>query len=297
MSSKRRENPVSPSAGGGSVAASNALDSRDIVLRLEKLVREAAKEISLYQDLYGHDPRVKSLSDFEKLPIVNKDTFTKLGDVSKTVCDPWDMVGPFAPWKAEGNRFPLPVLHDDTDEESLIERLRWIMQYIGSKTSERIAFLVSHRHQYGAAELVDLLIYLRFQCQIFQVTRQPRGHLARLLKEAGAATVFVGAEPELLPEEWPESISTIVTFNHPKELKGKFRHFDILHLDEIPLLAVRQQPNPYTWLQDHFYLEESAIKTLIVTTLSHVFGPFIRYDTGIRARLNGHNLFLADDLV
>lgn len=295
MSSKRTENPVSRSAAGGSVAARKALDSKDIVLRLDKLVREAAKDISLYQALYEKNPRIKSLSDFEKLPIVNKDTFMKLGDVSKTVCNPWDMVGPFAPWNAEETRFPLPVLHDDTDEESLIERLRWIMQYIGLQTSERIAFLVSPPHQYGAAELVDLLIYLRFQCQIIQVTRRPRGHLARLLKEAGVATVFVGAERELLTEEWPESVNTIVTFNHPKELKGDFRHFDILHLDEIPLLAVRQYPNAYTWLRDHFYLEESSLGTLIVTTLSHRFGPLIRYDTGTRARLNGDNLFLADD--
>lgn len=296
MSSKRTENPVSRSAGGGSVVARNALDSRDIVLRLDKLVREAAKDISLYQDLYGHDPRVKSLSDFEKLPIVNKDTFRKLGDVGRAVRDPWKMEGPIAPWNSQRNRFPLPVLHDENDEKSLIERLLWIMECVGVGTTERITFLVSPAHQYGAAELVDLLIYVGFQCQIIQLTRQSSRDMATTLKEVSAAMVFAAAEPELFPQEWPQSVRTIVTFNHPKELRGEFRHFDILHLDEMPLLAVRQYPHAYTWLQDHFYLEESPNETVIVTTLCHHFEPFIRYDTGIHARVDGHDLFLLEDL-
>ena len=296
MSSKRTENPVSRSAGGGSVAARNGLDSKDIVLRLDKLVREAAKDISLYEGLYEKKPRIKSLSDFEKLPIINKDTFTKLGDVSKTVCDPWDMVGPFAPWNAEGKRFPLPILHDENDEKTLIERLLWIMECIGVGRTERLTFLVSPLHQYGVAELVDLLIYVGFQCQIIQLTRQSSRDMPTTLKEAGAAVVFAAAEPGLFPKEWPLSVRTIVTFNHPKKLKGEFRHFDILHLDEMPLLALREQPGPYAWLEDHFYLEESPNETVIVTSLCHHFEPFIRYDTGIHARVDGRDLFLLEPL-
>ncbi len=297
MSQKRTQNSDPPAANQKLFLGSKTLNLREIIKRLHNLVSEAASKIPMYQALYGKTPSIKTLTDFRQLPIINRQTFAELGDVSKAVSDPWDIVGPYAPWNAERNRFPLPVLHNDTDEEGLIERLSWIMEYIGFERSERITFLVSPPHQYGVAELADLLIYLGFQCQIIQVTHQPRGNLRRLLNEAGVVKFFVAAEPELLAEEWAEGVSAIVTFNHPRDLKGQFRHFDILHLDEIPLLAVRQQPIPYAWLQHHFYFEESVIGTLIVTTLGHDCGPLIRYDTGIRARLNGHKLFLPDDLI
>lgn len=171
------------------------------------------------------------------------------------------------------------------------------MECIGAGRTERLTFLVSPPHQYGVAELADLLIYVGFQCQVIQLTRQSSRDMRTTLKEASVAIVFAAAEPKLLPEEWPQSVRIVATFNHPKELRGEFRHFDILHLDETPLLALRKQPGPYAWLKDHFHLEESPNETLIVTTLSHRFEPFIRYDTGIHARVDGHNLFLVDGLI
>lgn len=91
---------LKPSSSLGNVklrSAGKASVQTSMVDRLHKLVVEAAAEIPLYTDLYGQNPRVDSLSDFRRLPIINKQSFARLEDVSKTVCNPWDMVGPFAP--------------------------------------------------------------------------------------------------------------------------------------------------------------------------------------------------------
>ena len=119
--------------------------------RLHRLVVEAASNIPMYRAVYGENPSINTLADFEQLPITNIETFAQLGDVSKAVRNPWEMFTSFVPWNTDQLRFPLSVLHSKNDEKSLVDRLNWIMEFVGLQKNERIVFLVSPPYQYGAA--------------------------------------------------------------------------------------------------------------------------------------------------
>lgn len=114
-----------------------------------------------------------------------------------------------------------------------------------------------------------------------------------ILSDTNTSTLFLATEiEEFFLKSIPEHLEILITFNHRSKINGKFRHFDILHLDEIPLIAVQEKVKPYVWPQDHFYIEESNNKTLLITTFYQDLSPFIRYDTGLQGTVRREGLYL-----
>lgn len=115
---------------------SNPKKLEETLQRLIKLVIDSATHIPMYRKLYGGILKLQSLSDYERLPITNWYTYTQNKDVIKIVKNPWNMMGVLCPWNMENSHYPPVIPYSNLDEEYILDRCKWIVEYIGIKKEE-----------------------------------------------------------------------------------------------------------------------------------------------------------------
>lgn len=267
-----------------------------VTCQLEKVVFNASNNISMFRNLYGENISIKSIDDFRNLPITSRSDYACLQDVSEVVTEPWDMAAPVAPWNWQSSKFPLPVLHSSQEELSLEERTKYLMDQMGLGGGQVLTLLVDTRQIYAASDFADILIYLGnlgYPCQMLLLDSEPEKVINQRLTKVRAESLFLFSDRELGGQALPSCIRQVVSFNFRQKPKGCFQHLDVFHLDEIPLIAVNTGDGRYRCPDGHFFFEKSDKGTLLITTLKQDFAPFIRYDTGFKATIDG-NFFRLD---
>ncbi len=267
------------------------MDSRTAIPQLQRVVSYVGN-IPIFRDIYPQKPQLNSIEDFQRLPLTSRATYARLGRLSDAVQNPWDMTGSLSPWDCNGPCFPTTVLQGAEDEQSLQERAQFLLRQMGLDKKERVTFLTGPHQIYAASELAEILIYLDHPCQIVPVGRNSADSFRENLSPHEPRTVFLCLDASANMPELPASIRNVATFNLRTGLAGPFRHYDILRLDEIPLLGVSNGDGEYQCPSGHFFLEESDKGDLVITTVKHSCMPFIRYDTGIQATVSGDSFRL-----
>lgn len=262
----------------------NASGISDLAVReLAQVVADAAAAVPFFKDLYEGIAPIACLSDFEHLPIIEPSHYTRLGNVTRAVKDVWKLIKPMAPFNLDSHGFPLTVLQDKGDQRALQERLEYLLGRLGVRLGETVAILASPPHMYAAADLAEVLISLRRSCQIVLLTEQVEGWSYDTVTHLDARTVFNFSQRDVDDIGMHPSVRQVVTFNAKKASQGSFEHYDVLHLDEIPLIAVREGDGEYRCAPGQFYVEYDAFGRVILTTLRQRFMPFIRYRTAFRS--------------
>ncbi len=262
--------------------------------QLEKVVSNAAVNITMFRNLYGEEPCINSLCDFKQLPITSRSHYVQPWTVSDMVEDPWDLTTSVAPWNCDEHRFPLAVLHSAEDEMVLEERVRYLLEQLGFTKGRRLTLLIDDMQLYAASDLSDILIYLGYPCEMILVNDRSECALREHIAKTHATSVFLYSDQSLSDEAFPPCTECVVGFNRRQKVRHAHLGRDIFHLDEIPMIAVDAGDGQYHSPTGHFFFEQSDRGTLLITTLQQDYSPFIRYDTGVRAVVSENSFQLGD---
>lgn len=255
------------------------------VSELDTVVTRAITNVHLFKHLYPAATRIGSLADFQRLPITGRNHYAELRNVTHAVSNPWEMIKPVAPFTLGAEKFPLTVLHSHEDKKLLDQRLEYLLTRIDAQPGERITILAGTRQIYVAADLAESLISLRHACRVVLQNSYAEKAMHDVLERLNSRTVVYLTESKVSSTAFPSSVCNVVTINHTQKLSGRFRHFDVLHLDEIPFIGVKEGEDQYRCVKGHFFVEYDSDGRLILTTLKHQLMPFIRYSTPLHETL------------
>jgi hypothetical protein len=274
------------------------MSEAELVRRLESLVRAAREEVTLYRHMYAGLGEVESLESFAHLPIITntklvterlEDTLTDLSHIciTRTFGDDADGCG----------YMPRLLNYDDVLRE--FEVLAFITDYAELKGKHRVMLIGDERHVYTAAEFGKYMAFYGWPLSMFihreQNTDALRTHLARFKPTA----VFVDTESELPVELLPKSVKLLFTFNKPdlhggpqQEGARAYASFDLYRDPWVGLTAIKSEKDErYTFNPQHYYFEQAADGTLVVTSFVNRLQPVIRYTLPHRGALTGADTF------
>ena len=260
----------------------------ELAKQLDRIVTYAVTRIPMFGRMYAEDVRITCLNDFKRLPVTNREVYASLGDVAQCVANPWEMVAPLAPWDKSRPRFPLAVLYSAQDEAAFEERVQFLLGQVGIPQGDMVTILVGPQQIYTASDLADILIYLGHPTHLLLCNMASVG---QRLMDAAPVTLFLLNDFDTSSTAWPSSVRHVVSFDRQHVSCSTVGHCNVLHLDELPFIAVRSGDGPFRPTQGHFFFEQSDHGTLLITTLKlHLF-PFIRYDTGFRGTVVGSTFY------
>jgi len=253
-------------------------DPGSSLVPLLDLVRLSAEAIPLYRAVYAGLVPPISIEEFRSLPIAHLQDYSNLSSIDDMMNPHEELFTTLGPWNRSEPQFPRPLVCSAADYAAFVDRSLYLCEQAAITREDRVVLLVGLDQLCASANISDALAANRYSSMAILAVGDIdtiRTELAQVRPEA----VFWMTRTPLRWDALPETTKVAVTFNSPTGPTGSARSYDVLHRDDVPLMAVSDESGIYHAPKGHFFFERSNQGTLVVTTLKNTLAPLIRYDT------------------
>jgi hypothetical protein len=264
--------------------------SQSARVRLAYLVADTRTEVPFYRDLYSQYGRIRSMKNFEDLPIVTESMYSSgtLSDklsskasicISRTVTD-----------SGGAGHVPRLLSYEDVIREHDV--LHWFLEFVGeSRRRNKLLVVATYGYRYCMAELGKMLAF--YEWPLVAMTYSE-------FKKKGAisdqyAPTLVAFDSESTVPRLPLSTRCVLRLEEGPLYYEKACHkvFGILFQKLIGNIAIRRgYESIYFYNEEQFYLEATHGGQILLTSFVHRLQPLIRLALPLSGRiLPGGRLF------
>lgn len=242
-------------------------------------------EVPLLRDHFSSISTPTSWTDWINLPVTHRELYSRLKDTRHAIRDAHRFFSPAAPLNLSNPEFPITVLQSYEDKLRLDERLVHIFSTCNIRAPERLVLVYGREQRYAASDLVELLVYLGYQCFLILDNSERPARMTDLIGSLAPKAVIWLSSIRPSASFQSQIECELISFNGFPNRPSRHYTLSVIHFDPVPYFAVSKNGISYSVVGDHFYLETLPDGELLMTTLQQDLLPLVRFVTGIYARI------------